>query len=159
MDKPELTDSIQDLKDYLHEHWEEGVRCGGCDQLVKLYKRTIYGIMVYSLIQLYKLPRGEYHHIGKLVKAGVAGGGDFAKLVYWGLVEEEPKDPENKEKRTSGMWKITPTGVAFVENRQTVPRYARVYDSRFLGLIGDQIGVKDVIGKKFNYEDLMGGVS
>lgn len=42
---------------------------------------------------------------------------DWAKLVYWGLIEEEPKPPDDTPddttRRTSGSWR--PTGAGYEE--------------------------------------------
>lgn len=155
MVKPKLTDTLEDAKQYTREHWEKGVRCPCCDQLVKLYKRPLYGTIAVNLIRLYKLDRSQYHHIAKILLPNSSGGGDFAKLIYWGLVEEQQKDEEDTVSRTSGMWKITQKGIDFVNKKTKLYSHVLIYDGRFLGLSGNEVDIKDVLGKKFNYEELM----
>lgn len=155
MNKPELTDTLEYTKQYTREHWERGVKCPNCDQNVKLYKRPLYGTIAVNLIRLYKLNRSDYHHITKILLPNSSGGGDFAKLIYWGLVEEQPKEPEDTTTRTSGMWKITQKGIDFVEKKIKLYSHVHIYDGRFLGLTGDEVTIIDVLGKKFNYEELM----
>lgn len=155
MNKPALTDTLEDAKQYTREHWEKGVRCPCCDQLVKLYKRPLYSTIAADLIRLYKLNHSEYHHIAKILGNNRSGGGDFAKLIYWELVEELEKDPEDTTARTSGMWKITQKGKDFVKDMVNVPSHALIYDGRFLGFTKETIDIKQALGKKFDYEELM----
>lgn len=155
MEKPSLDSTLDEAKQYTRENWEKGVRCPCCDQLVKLYKRPLYATIAVNLIRLYRLNRSEYHHITKILLPNSSGGGDFAKLVYWGLVEEQPKPADDTKKRTTGMWRITDKGVQFVEKRRNIPSHVQLYDGRFLGLIGDPVSIVEVLGKKFNYEELM----
>lgn len=46
-------------------------------------------------------------------------------------------------------------GTDFVEASVTVKSHIRIYDGSFYGLIGKEISIKDALGKKFNYEELM----
>jgi len=151
-------ETLEEAKQYLRDHLKEGARCPACTQLAKIYERPMYWVSAYSLIQLYKLDSAKhgFYHITKLVPKNTSGGGDFAKLVYWGLAEEMSKDPADKQKRTSGMWQITPKGRNFVEGSLTVQSHVRLYDGRLLGFKGEYVSIRDISGKKFDYEELMG---
>lgn len=152
MVEPEFN-TLEEAKEFLRDNWEKGTKCPCCGQRVKLYKRALYGTIAADLIRLYHLDQSEFHHIGAITSQNRSGGGDFAKLTYWGFVEEAKKtDPK---KRTSGMWKITERGVYFVENRLIVLSHAQIYDGKLLGLTGSPVNIKDVLGEKFNYEELM----
>ncbi len=146
-----------------------GVPCPVCDQNCKVYWRSIYGKMATTLINLYWLTldaaKGfKEFHITKFYKGGkdggFSGGGDFQKLVHWGLVEpaeemREGEPPKGKGK-SEGFWKMTQPGMAFVVGNLSVPKYVRIYNSEFLGFGGDKtVNIKDVKGKDFNYVDLM----
>lgn len=150
-------ETLEEAKAFIRENWEKGTACPCCGQLVKLYKRNIYAVMAADLIRLYHLDQSKYHHIGKFSNKNRSGGGDFAKLVYWGLVEEEPKPADDKKKRTSGMWRITEAGKSFAERRLRVPKYAQVYNGKLLGLTGDRVMIDDALGDKFDYDKLMKG--
>jgi hypothetical protein len=144
---------------YLDENKREGVHCPCCNQLAKIYKRSINATMVKPLIKLYKLHKFnfnwmDYHHIASF-EAQKAGGGDFAKLSYWGLIEEKIKDSTNTTSRTSGLWRITHFGKMFVEGMYRVQKYVLLYDSKLLRFEGDYLYIKDCLGNKFNYEELM----
>jgi hypothetical protein len=150
--------TLEEAKQVLRDGWQKGVICPCCTQFVKLYKRPMYATQAYSLIRLYKLCQEDYtyHHITKLMPAQSSGGGDMAKLVYWGLIEEMPKDEETNEKRTSGYWRITRKGTDFVEGSTTVKSHIKIFDGEFYGFMGKEVSIRDVLGKKFDYEELMG---
>tara|TARA_A100001515_G_scaffold120041_1_gene102859 strand:+ start:8922 stop:9530 length:609 start_codon:yes stop_codon:yes gene_type:complete len=97
-----------------------------------------------------------HHHIPS--SGAINGGGDYAKLRYWGLMERMPKDPE-QDKRSSGMWRLTKTGKMFVYGKATVSSvcYYRHPEGGVLGFEPKQIGIEEALGKKFSYKSLMAG--
>lgn len=145
-------ETLEDSKEYLRANWQDGVACPCCKQFVKLYKRRLHKAMAVSLIKLYKLKDSheKYYHINDFVGIGM---GDFAKLKYWGFILEAKNDDDMK--RTSGMWKITQDGIDFVEMKRMAPLYALVFNSSLYGFTGEPISIKNALGKKFNYEELM----
>ena len=145
--------TLTEAKSYLRTHFVQGVKCPCCDQFVKQYKRGISAATAVKLIRLYHMPRG-FHDYRKLCRLKEQIG-DFPKLRYWGLTELQPKDPDVTETRTSGMWAITAKGIAFVENLITVPKYVLLYDSNLRGFEGAEVGIKETLGTKFNYQELM----
>lgn len=149
--------TIQEGKDMLREKWEKGVDCPCCGQLVKRYSRSMHTMMAVALIALYRawIDDHEYHHISEF--AEYRGIGDFAKLRYWGLIEEKEKGEGDDHKRTSGYWKITEKGELFVKGKISVPRRVALFNQKFLGLEGDPMTIQEALGKKFNYQDLMEG--
>jgi len=147
-------DTLENAKQELRDNWQKGVECQCCHQFVKVYKRPIYSGIVKSLIGLYHLDDG-YHHVSEFQLGQKSGGGDFAKLVYWGLIEERPKNESTKEKRTSGFWHITDKGRLFVLGELMVLSHIWLFDGKSFGFTGKEVGVREVLGKKFNYEELM----
>lgn len=116
--------------------------------------------MAAALIYLYRhFDHEQFVHKSELVKAkGLAttfGGGDFAKLAYWGLVEEKQLQ-ESADKRTSGYWRITTEGIKFVERKTKIKSHVKIYDSRFFGFSGEDVSIEDCLGEKFSYAELMG---
>lgn len=128
--------------------------CPECGQTVKLYRRNLYAKPAYQLILLYRLNRDNFnfHHI-KTTGNPAAGGGDFAKLRFWGLIEEYVNDDPTK--RTSGYWRITDKGRQFVQRKITVSKYVLIYNKEFYGFQGAQVFIDDCLGKRFNYTELM----
>ena len=82
-------------------------------------------------------------------------GSAFAKLALWNLIEKRPKDTSDTVRRTSGFWKLTDMGIAFVEKRITVPRIMFVYNDCILGESDDKVDITYCLKKKFNYTELM----
>lgn len=148
--------TIAEAKQHLRDNWEEGIVCPCCGQDVKLYKRRIYKSMAICLIKLYKLTvQGNtnfYFHVSEFD----ATGGDFAKLSYWGLIKEKINQPGQKG-RTSGYWLITNLGTAYVKNLVGVERFAKIFDGRLVGFEGEQVKIREALGKTFDYEEMMRG--
>src|SRR5581483_4009600 len=88
--------TIAEAKQILRDEWEQGLKCPCCTQFVKLYKRKIYSTPARGLIELYRLhqknPQQAYFHISDIESMRKSGGGDFAKLMYWGLVAEKENE-------------------------------------------------------------------
>lgn len=151
-----LDTTIRDARTYLNSQLDKGkaAKCPACTQTVKVYPRKIYSTMVYHLIELYKLNKvkAEYYHVTEFCPKHP---GDFAKLVYWNLIEEMPKDEHDTHKRTSGYWKITEMGKKFVENKLTVAQTVDVFNGNPLRMHGNPVTIVEVLGKKFSYKELM----
>ena len=147
--------TIKEVKKYLHDNFETGAKCPCCGQFVRLYSRRLYISAMLRLIELYKLG-GGYHHMNEInKKITETAGGDFAKLRFWGLIIEKPKD--NEEKRTSGYWAITEKGKQFVRGEISLQERIKLYNQKCYGFEGDFIMIGDVLGTKFNYQELMYG--
>lgn len=68
---------------------------------------------------------------------------EFNKLCYWGLLE--PKGSKREPGGSSGVYRVTDKGLAFMRGQVTVPKFAIVSTKgSFKGLHGDEVGVKDV---------------
>lgn len=133
---------------------EKGADCPVCGQFVKVYKRTINASMAAQLIRAQRRYGGnESFHIKDLIE-GEGGGADFAKLRYWNLIIELHND--NPFKKNSGRWQLTEHGCAFVMGFRKIPKYALIYNGRFLDFDGDEnITIQDALGNKFNYQELL----
>lgn len=158
--QPTITDMhlVRDAKKYLIENREEGVICPCCNQFYKVYARGIHATMARNLIQLYRKTVADgdgYYHVNDFARP--YGGGDFAKLRFWGLVEEMEKDPDDTETRTSGMWRITERGKLFARGELMVERYARIFNQKLYRMEGEMIDIRHSLGKRFDYEELMKG--
>lgn len=137
---------------------KDGIECPCCGQFAKVYERTIHSTVAAQLIRAYNLGAADnYIHVSKLLFRGSSGIGDFPKAVYWGLIEEMPND--DPQKRTSGYWKLTREGVDFVLSNLGIPKYARVYNGHLLHppFTGRTVFIRDCLGKKFDYQELMEG--
>lgn len=149
--------TILEAKEQLRKNFEKGAICPCCNQLVKLYKFAINSSMSKNLLALDHFQQGEdYLTIDELVSLtndAMFKAGNFPKLRWWGLIERPAND--DPDKRSSGMWRITEKGRAFVKGRITVPKKALLYNQKCWGFEGDQVSIKDSLGEFFSYRDLM----
>lgn len=145
-------DTLSAAKAKLRKNLDEGINCPCCGQLVKLYTRKINSGQAVSLIRLWRLCRddGQYHHYTEIKKCAT----DFAQLKRWGLIIGDEKNKDTT-KRTSGMWKVTGLGSEFVKGEVDVHGQCQIYDDKTKGLIGNFINIKDALGDKFDYSELM----
>ena len=155
-------DTLERAKRELRQNWLEGCICQCCGQDVKRYERQIYKTVAKQLIALYRLNQANpgFYHVRAIAASLPDGGpkvigGDFAKTRYWGLIEQG--DNSDPDKRSSGTWRITETGIDFVEKRVTIPKFAYTYNKKCVGLGGPQVSILDCLRKdRFIYPELMG---
>ena len=154
-------ETIKESKEFLKSNYSKGCKCPSCGQMVKLYKRKLNSSNAICMIEFAKMATvGKWYHISDLIKyntllATRLNGGEFARMRYFGLIEEMEKDPKETSKRTSGYWRITQKGVDFVNNIITVPKYVFIFDNRVQGLSDEKTNIIESLGNKFNYQELM----
>jgi len=145
-----------------HPWWESRersrtARCHECGRPTNTYHRKISSSMGWKLVRLHRLSLarpGAYFHVSEFDVLG--GRGESGTLSLWGLVEERAN--EDLKKKTSGFWRLTPFGEAFVRLEKEVPKYAIVrYRSELIGFAGIAVGLRDVLGKGggFDYRELL----
>lgn len=139
------------------DRWENiGTHCKACDQRVKVYRRKLYDAQAIALMYLVILARDqEWVHVNELpILQGRLGGGDFAKLEHYGLIEAQPNE-HPKAKRCSGFWRPTVRGIDFARGRVSVPVALFIYDGHVLGFDDSQtIGIREVLPEDFDYSDI-----
>lgn len=143
---------LSEARRILWEHVDEGIRCACCDQLARRWKRQIYRATARWLIKLVKkfAETDDWIHTRQIITRG----GDHAKLRFWDLIEEKPKDPDDKTVRTSGFWRPTFKGIRFANARLMVPKIAVVYDNVLQWHEGELVSIRTCLGKDFDYEAL-----
>lgn len=146
--------TLEEWKIWLRDRVDVGVECPLCEQFAKVYRRKIHAGMAADLIRVYARKQRQWHHVRTVLGHD---GGDYAKLQHWGLIVESGERRADGSTR-AGWWAITAAGEAYVHNQLTVPKYARLYAGRCLNLTGDLVSVRDALGKRFNYAELMAGV-
>jgi hypothetical protein len=139
--------SLADARAWLRARVEEGERCPCCTQFAKVYKRQITSTSAAAAIAMYRAARLDPVHLPPLLKERGIPRADEAKLVHWGLIAADAD--------RSAWWRVTPLGGQWILGRISVPRYARIYDGRCLGLVGDPWTVQQALGTRFDYAELM----
>jgi hypothetical protein len=127
------------------------VRCECCNRLLKVYRRQIAGRTAADAIMLYRLGDG-FHHISEF-KSGTDG--EFAKLRFWGLVNEQAKAVDDNTKRTSGFWSLTGRGKMWVNMKLAIPKCVILLDGELIGFDEHSILITESLGTKFDYGELM----
>ena len=137
---------LQEARDRLMARLdEEDNFCPCCDQRARRYPRTLHSSMAAGLIRATRLFSFKPFKIDR--DLGRQFSSDFAKLRFWGLIEE----------CEDGHWGLTILGLNFVNVYATVPSTANIYNNTLVSLSGKQITIRDALGTEFNYESLMSG--
>lgn len=134
-----------------------GVACPCCGQRCKVYTRRINSALARFLIWLVRSyeENPRWIHIREFpMIQNRRGGGDFAKLVHFGLLEQQSNE-DDRTKRTSGYWKPLQKANDFVYRRIDLPVYVRLYDNIPQGFSDTRITIEQCLGQQFNYEELM----
>lgn len=145
--------SLADAKQWLREQLDGGAPCPCCTQFAKVYRRKITSRQVRALIRVWRSAGTDWCHVTTVHPSLAGDGGELSRLRYWGLLEEA--DERREDGGRAGWWRVTDRGEQYVLGRTTVPKYAHIYDSRCLALSGDLVSVRDALGTKFNYAELM----
>jgi len=143
-------------------HAGQPTSCPCCDRVTKIYKRHLHHSTCRTLIDIYKLSAAykqnlysdhEWVHVSQLKIVSQ----DFHIAKHWFLIEQKPKEPDNKRKKTSGYWRITEKGRAFICGEISIPEWVHTYNKQVLGFTGDPVSMQDCLGEKFDYKQLMEG--
>jgi len=134
--------------------------CGGRSK-VYAYKLGSYARVLCWMAHMDRVSKNSsgdplFWHVPS--SGAINGGGDYAKLRYWDLIAPQPTNSDPK-KRSSGMWKLTDLGRDFVYERTSVSStcYYRHPEGGVIGFEPEQIGIRDALGKHFDYQALMNG--
>jgi hypothetical protein len=156
-EQPTGSSTVEAARAWLRaEAMGNGARCPCCRQFSKVYRRNITSAMARALIVLYREGGIEWQDkIATLHRAGIDAHGTMdPKLRYWGLLEED--ETRRDDGVRSGRWRVTRDGALFAQNLMSVQKYALVYDGRCLGRDGPPVTIRDCLGDKFDYYELMG---
>lgn len=173
--------TVAQAKDWLRLRAKKGARCPCCKQYVKIYRRALGAPMSRWLIWLVRtweqndkqLPGVRFAFDRRFEEGTSAGhwvdirqspvrGGDYAKLVHWGLIEQKPNLNEKKngakDTKDSGLWRPTYKGLDFAHGRSKVPSHVHLYDNIKISVTGAEeplVTIMQTLGKKYSYSELM----
>jgi hypothetical protein len=152
--------SLREVREWLMQARDDGVTCPCCTQLVKVYKRTLPSATARVMIELYRRQRGDEYVFLPRVLDGMTGtphqGGYGTLAHFWGLLEQQPGERADGSNRV-GWWRLTEKGRRFVRGEVTVPKHAHVFNGRCLGYSGPEWSIRQALGTKFDYAELMEG--
>lgn len=139
---------LSDARATLRTLVDVGHQCPCCRQFSKVYRRKLNSGQAAGLIRFYRAAGTVPAHGPTLGLAQL--GGEFARLRFWGLVEQPAGDDAH-----SGLWRVTDLGRQFVRGDVTMPAYAHIYDGACLRLSGPEVSIVDALGSRFDYHELM----
>lgn len=130
--------------------------CPLCGQLVKLYKRPYNSSMARALCWLV-VETGNaltWIDVPKAAPAWLLRSREFPKNAYWSLIEARPN--AMGDKKDSGIWRATLGGVKFANSLSRIASHALIFDGELYGQTAATIDIRTALGKKFDYDELMG---
>jgi hypothetical protein len=163
--------TLAEAKKWLRARFGKGATCPCCNQFVKLYKRPFNKSMAYVLLLIACYFQGdpveEWLHVPSYIsemvsdhpRRAAAVRGDWAKLKFWGLIEEKPDVRADGSPRV-GYWKLTSLGRQFVKRQVKVPSHVYIYNGEPLQRVVEElITIDDALGTEFNYDEIMGAAT
>lgn len=140
-----------------------GFECVHCMGKVQFYPRSVNSDIARALLYSYPLFKrnpGKWLHLSQyLAKEHDFRSGDYSKAVYWKLLERSPEERPHG-KKSSGKWRLTERGLAFLEERYTVPN-SHVLEYIHKPIPGTYYGgprtIRQALGRNWNYDQLMAG--
>lgn len=129
----------------------ESVICPCCGQHAKIYKRKINAGMAVALIKMYRHAGRDWFNLPAIHNQWQSR--DEAGLRYWGLIQEARERREDGGR--AGWWRVTEDGERFIRGITPEPKYALIYNGTRIGFDGDPVFIRDCLGDKFSYEELM----
>jgi hypothetical protein len=129
-------------------------KCFCCGGVVELQERHVDKPMATWLIQLIHVYLKENRTwVRKDAHAELTyhkGGGDYAKLEYWNLIERRPG--------TRGYWRPTSKGIDYALGRIWISKTVYVYLNRPRHYSVEQVSILSAIGSRGEYAALTAGM-
>jgi hypothetical protein len=149
--------TLGEARQWMRDRLDVGDRCPCCNRHTQVYRWSLYSTAVRALSGFYRLGSTEmYVHTNRLKDLGHKGQGDTSRLRYWGLLEEEKSRREDGGR--AGFWRVTEKGCLYLRDEVKLPKYAWVYDGEVMRFEGALVGVREALGTKFSYEQMMAGL-
>lgn len=152
---------LVDARDLLRDKADDGADCPCCTQRVKVYRRLLTSVAARGVLALYEDAGRGWGHMGDIARKrlpDVAHQGGYLVLGHhWDLIEEDTR--KRSDGGRQGWWRVTALGELWLREEESVPKYARVYNGRCLGLHGDLVSVRDALGQGFDFGHLVRAVT
>lgn len=157
--------SLEDAQAYLQEHafQPQGTTCPCCQRKYVARKRKLNANMAYALVRLYARTVKIDREWAYTASDDIDRYRELPKLRHWGLiVSKHNVDPDKKD---SGQWKLTQTGIDFVHRLVEMPTHILLLDNQVAGcsdgshpLLPEAFSsIDDALTDRFSYAELMKG--
>lgn len=139
------------------------VTCPCCQRDGIVYWRKLNSgmcrILLLMVATLHKLGRkhDDWVHIDEFFPGGAQKHRDWTMMRHWGLIE--PQDVRTANENASGMWRVTQTGHQFARLKVRIASHGGFYENSVMGWSTTLVDALQVLGKHFNYQELMQGVT
>ncbi len=130
--------------------------CPCCGRIARYRRVALSSGLAWFLIRLYKLglfSDGRWVHYSDAVSRGSKklGGLSYGDLRHWKLIE-----PRYDAK--PGQWRLTHHGKLFVNGERSVEKRLLIFDGKVRKRSEETTTIKQALGTRFDYDDLMKGV-
>ncbi len=133
----------------------KGYKCPCCGSFIKQYVRKFNSNMATALLALYKHNVNGYVKLEEfLSEHGYKRCGDASYLVHYRMLEKLKAKREDGSKK-NGYYKLTSVGIMFIEGKTTAKEKFIIQQNRLVGFDGEDVGIKDILGVKFNFDEMM----
>jgi len=150
---------------------DKGGHCPCCDRWGKVYRHKVSESMVKSLLWIASNHGENWIDIPRVAPKSVVATYTFATLKWWHLIQPMNLDMsvkveiddegneklvrEDSEKRSSGLWRVTPLGMQFARGLVQIPKFVYLYNDTLKDVSVETVYIKDCVGEKFNYAEIM----
>jgi hypothetical protein len=149
-DTPDFFDDpLQKLRhEWKHTIEGEGGDCPVCDKFGKVYRIKLNQSLALS-IKWISDHGGEsgWVDVQKQGPRWMLRSKTYALLSHWGMIE--PLAPR------SGVWRVTPTGKAFLAGNIKAPVAVYIYDNSVWAVDNENTTYRGCFGVKFDFNELM----
>ncbi len=154
--------SLGDARQWLRDRVDKGAPCPCCTRFTRIYRRKLNSSMAAALVHLARrTERGEFVHIFDFAQEHGFQHSDVPTLRFWGFLEAScaaPGDPPHERSagaKEAGVWAITEAGRAFVTRGIPAPMRMHLFAGRLLGASDATTTIRQALGDKFDYDELM----
>ena len=136
---------------------DKGTYCTHCGRWAQKYRKGLCSEVARFLIRLYVAQQNHdrYYTTRELLPRDNKASTEGVTARHWGLIDVA--GTHNSGNAPVGSFHLTDLGRRFVMGVEHVRSHAFTYNNELLGLDGKLVSIQDVLGKKFNYDDLMAG--
>jgi hypothetical protein len=135
----------------------DGAACPCCKQHVRVYRRKLTATAAQAVAELYAEHGLDFGHLPTVAQKHMPErahqGGYLVLGAHWSLISEERH--LRPDTGRAGYWRVTPLAEQWLRGEASVPKYARIYAGRCLGLEGDLVTVADVLDENFDFAELI----
>ncbi|MEO6157153.1 MAG: hypothetical protein ABIQ39_05935 [Ilumatobacteraceae bacterium] len=134
----------------------KGTQCPCCDQLAKVYQRTMLPASALALYWAWRDHGMDPFHMPTVMQTRVPTlahqGGTATLGAYWGFIAEsrEPREDGGR----AGWWQLTDDGRAYVQGRAFV-KHVYTYNAKVLRTSGEPRTIQDALGERFDLAVMM----